>query len=165
MIIEYDLATEPMQSSGLSHANTKDECLRKLGKRFARLIELSLLDAPGQIIANEKSMIASVLGDLEECKVNETLEKLTPRQVENAAIWAKSIRQARELDRIVREAMRPVFDRLKKDAPDTAPAMALAMICRALRMLQTADGADAGPYRMAVCQAALMEVTDRPDHP
>lgn len=84
---------------------------------------------------------------------------------ENAKLWAESIQQARDLDPILREAMRPVFSRLKAEAPNTATAMALAMICRALRMLKTADGADITPYRMAILQVAMMEVTAKPDHP
>jgi len=72
------------------------------------------------------------------------------------------IRTANRLDPIIREALRPVCERLKADVPDTATAMALALICRALRMVQT-DGTPKRPYQMALLYAAMLEVTEHPE--
>lgn len=88
---------------------------------------------------------------------------MTPESIPDA--WRAVIDQANDLDPSIREGLRPVFDRLKSDAPNTAPAMSLAMICRALRMLRTADGADVSQYQAAILQIALMEVTIHPEHP
>lgn len=79
--------------------------------------------------------------------------------------WGAVAAMADDLDPAIREALRPVYDRLKRDAPHTAPAMALAMICRALRMLSTIeDGAPDGALE-AVCNIALAIVKKNPTHP
>lgn len=79
--------------------------------------------------------------------------------------WAAVIRDAEKIDPIIREALRPVFERLKQDTPDMAAAFSVAMICRALRMLRTANGADAEPYQMAACSVAMAAVKANPEHP
>lgn len=88
---------------------------------------------------------------------------MTPESIPDP--WRVVIDQANDLDPAIREALRPVFDRLKSEAPNTAAAMSLAMICRALRMLRSTDGNSASQYQAAICRLALMEVTNHPDHP
>lgn len=89
---------------------------------------------------------------------------MIPEEQKNFDAWAEAIRHAREIDPIIREALRPVFDRLQADTPQMASAMALSMICRALRMVESKTG-DKRPYQIALLQAAMMEVAANPDHP
>jgi hypothetical protein len=90
---------------------------------------------------------------------------MTPESIPAARLAA--LGQAEKLDPVIREALRPVFDRLKADAPETASLFAMAMICRALRMLATPPGTavDANELRASVAAACAAYVSIRPDHP
>jgi hypothetical protein len=60
---------------------------------------------------------------------------------------------------------RPRYDRLLADAPNTAPAMAMAMILRALRMLATVNGKMPDGAAKTILAIALAEFERKPDHP
>lgn len=82
-------------------------------------------------------------------------------------MWLTAFRAGEELDPIIREALRPVFDRLKADAPDQASAFALAMICRALRMIEAPAGFSLTreQVREQLAVMAAWYVAAHPDHP
>jgi hypothetical protein len=81
--------------------------------------------------------------------------------------WLETLRRAEELDPAIREALRPVYDRIKSDAPDQASTFAIAMIVRAMRAINPPPG---GPisrlelHRALGCMAADY-VESFPDHP
>lgn len=79
--------------------------------------------------------------------------------------WLAAFRRAEELDPAIREALRPVYDRLLADAPDQASAFALAMICRALRMIEPPPGASRDEIRGGLASLAAAYVAAYPDHP
>jgi hypothetical protein len=79
--------------------------------------------------------------------------------------WLAAFERAEELDPIIREALRPVFDRLSKDAPGQASTLAMAMICRALRMIEPPPGFDRDSMRMRLAEMCAAFVVARPDHP
>lgn len=81
--------------------------------------------------------------------------------------WLAAFERAEELDLIIREALRPVFDRLKADAPGEASSFAIAMICRALRMIEPPPGADISRETMRHQLAYLCAsyVAAYPEHP
>lgn len=79
--------------------------------------------------------------------------------------WLAAFRRAEELDPIIREALRPVFDRLKADAPGEASSFALAMICRALRMIEPPPGASREEIRSGLAAMCAAYVAVNPDHP
>lgn len=81
--------------------------------------------------------------------------------------WLAAFQRSEELDPIIREALRPVYDRLLADAPQQASAFALAMICRALRMIEPPPGANIARHeiRRGLAQMAAAFVAAYPDHP
>lgn len=81
--------------------------------------------------------------------------------------WLSAFQRGEELDPIIREALRPVFDRLKADAPEQASAFALAMLCRALRMIEIPPGfpLTRDQMRRDLATMAAMYVAAYPDHP
>lgn len=90
---------------------------------------------------------------------------MSPEQIPDQ--WLAALQRAEELDPVVREALRPVFDRLKSDAPQQASSFALAMICRALRMIEPPPGTTISREEMRRDLAALCAayVSVNPDHP
>lgn len=79
--------------------------------------------------------------------------------------WLAAFRRADELDPIVRESLRPVFDRLRADAPHEAASFAMAMICRALRMVEPPPGIDREEMRRELAAICAAHVAAHPDHP
>lgn len=79
--------------------------------------------------------------------------------------WLAAFRRAEELDPVIREALRPAYDRLSADAPEQASAFALAMICRALRMIEPPPGAIREEIRSGLAVMAAAYVAAYPDHP
>lgn len=81
--------------------------------------------------------------------------------------WLAAFARAEELDPIIRESLRPVYDRLLADAPQQASVFAMAMICRALRMIE--PPVDGGTSREAVrhqlAYLCASYVADHPEHP
>jgi hypothetical protein len=91
---------------------------------------------------------------------------MTPESIPTS--WLAALERGEELDPIIREALRPVFERLSKDAPEQPSAMALAMICRALRMIELPPGEKTmtrEQMRMNLAQMCAAYVIVRPDHP
>lgn len=82
-------------------------------------------------------------------------------------IWLEAMREAEELDPIIREALRPVYERLKEDVPHEATAFAMAMIFRALRMIEVPPGwpMDRTATREQLAHLCAIYVTAHPDHP
>ncbi len=69
---------------------------------------------------------------------------------------------------MIREALRPVYDRLKDDAPQQAASFALAMMCRALRMIELPPGdtrMTREQMRAGLAQVAAAYVAVNPEHP
>lgn len=81
--------------------------------------------------------------------------------------WLAAFQRAEEIDPIIREALRPVYDRLLGDAPGQASAFALAMICRALRMIEPPHGTTASrnEVRSGLASMAVAFVSVYPNHP
>jgi len=88
---------------------------------------------------------------------------MTPESIPDP--WLAAFRRADDLDPIVRESLRPVFDRLSADAPDQAAPFAMAMICRALRMIEPPPGIERAQMRRELAEMCAAYVSARPDHP
>lgn len=80
--------------------------------------------------------------------------------------WLDALRRAESLDPAIREALRPVYDRLRADAPDQAASLSLAMICRALRSIEPppGGGVDRAAMRQYLADLAAAYVAAYPDH-
>lgn len=79
--------------------------------------------------------------------------------------WLAAFHRAEQLDPIIREALRPVYDRLLADTPEHASAFAMAMICRALRMIEPPPGATREQVRGGLAQLCAAYVAAYPEHP
>ena len=89
---------------------------------------------------------------------------INPDEIPNA--WRVVLEQANDLDEVIRKALRPAFDRLKSDAPNIAAAMSIAMICHALRMLDSEGNEDERlEFQSLICQLSLTQVAQHPEHP
>lgn len=90
---------------------------------------------------------------------------MTPESIPQA--WLEAFARAEALDPAIREALRPVYDRLRVEAPDQASTFALAMICRALRMIEVPPGSDISRQEMRrlLAEASAAYVAAHPDHP
>jgi hypothetical protein len=90
---------------------------------------------------------------------------MTPESIPDA--WLNAFRRADEIDPIIREALRPIYDRLKADAPEQASSFALAMICRALRMIESPPGSPISrdELRRGLASMASAYVESFPEHP
>ena len=88
---------------------------------------------------------------------------MTPESI--PAEWLAAFQRAEELDPIIREALRPVYDRLLADVPQQGSAFSLAMICRALRMIEPPEGDTREEIRHGLAVMAAAYVAAYPDHP
>jgi hypothetical protein len=90
---------------------------------------------------------------------------MTPESIH--AAWLEVFRRADELDPIIREALRSVYDRLRAEAPEQASAFALAMLCRALRTIEPPPGSmlSREQIREGLASMAAAYVEANPDHP
>lgn len=81
--------------------------------------------------------------------------------------WLAALERAEALDPIIREALRPVYDRLRADAPDQAATLSMAMICRALRMIEIPESfaVPRDEIRSFLAEVCAAYVAANPDHP